>query len=201
MYIQKVKSRKNLVGILKVKDENSRIRIHWSEARTRGSRSVPKCHGSWVKGRRLPGRREGSPCRPPGSGSIGQRHGSADPDPYQKCHGSTTLGKRKEDIRYLEGEQAAHADHPLLEGGAEHALGPHHPCRDVEEGANKSAPHPAQAQLVICYAVFVHRYRYRQWWARAMNPSLTLERWFCFEAIKVGLIVIGTFYFNGALIS
>ncbi len=36
------------VGILRVKDENSRIwiRIHWSEARIRGSGSVPKCHGS-----------------------------------------------------------------------------------------------------------------------------------------------------------
>jgi hypothetical protein len=35
-----------LVGILKVDDENSRIRrwIHSSEARIRGS--VPKCHGS-----------------------------------------------------------------------------------------------------------------------------------------------------------
>jgi hypothetical protein len=26
-----------------------------------------------------------------GSGSISQRHGSEDPDPYQKCHGSATL--------------------------------------------------------------------------------------------------------------
>ncbi len=31
---------------MKVKDENSRIRIHWPEARIRGSGSVPKCHGS-----------------------------------------------------------------------------------------------------------------------------------------------------------
>jgi hypothetical protein len=33
---------------MKVKDENSRIRIHWSEARIlgSGSESVPKCHGS-----------------------------------------------------------------------------------------------------------------------------------------------------------
>jgi hypothetical protein len=43
---------KNLffVGILKVNDENRRIRIHWSEAWIRGSasgsRSTPKCHGS-----------------------------------------------------------------------------------------------------------------------------------------------------------
>ncbi len=36
------------VGVLKVKYENSRIRnrINWSEARIRGSGSVPKCHGS-----------------------------------------------------------------------------------------------------------------------------------------------------------
>ncbi len=36
------------VGILKVIEENSRIRIHWSEAWIRGSRSgsTPKCHGS-----------------------------------------------------------------------------------------------------------------------------------------------------------
>jgi hypothetical protein len=26
-----------------------------------------------------------------GSGSVSQRYGSADPDPYQKCHGSATL--------------------------------------------------------------------------------------------------------------
>jgi hypothetical protein len=39
-----------VVDGLKVNDENSRIqsriRIHWSEARIRGSGSVPKCHGS-----------------------------------------------------------------------------------------------------------------------------------------------------------
>jgi hypothetical protein len=33
-------------GILKVNDENSRIRIHLSEAWIRGSGSTPKCHGS-----------------------------------------------------------------------------------------------------------------------------------------------------------
>ncbi len=39
---------KFLVGVLKVKDENSkiRIRIHWSKARIRGSGSVQKCQGS-----------------------------------------------------------------------------------------------------------------------------------------------------------
>jgi hypothetical protein len=31
---------------LKVSDENSRIRIHWSETWIRGSESTPKCHGS-----------------------------------------------------------------------------------------------------------------------------------------------------------
>jgi hypothetical protein len=56
MYLEKEIRRKNsfFVGVLKVKDENSRIwsrirrRIHWSEARVRGSGSgsVPKCHGS-----------------------------------------------------------------------------------------------------------------------------------------------------------
>jgi hypothetical protein len=51
LYLQKVISRKTrkkivFVGVLKVNDENSRIRIHWSEARIRGSGSVPKCHGS-----------------------------------------------------------------------------------------------------------------------------------------------------------
>jgi hypothetical protein len=30
-----------------------------------------------------------------GSRSLRQRHGSADPDPHQKCHGSATLIKRK----------------------------------------------------------------------------------------------------------
>jgi hypothetical protein len=49
MYLQKVISRKTF-GILKVNDENSRIRIririHLSEAWIRGSRSTPKCHGS-----------------------------------------------------------------------------------------------------------------------------------------------------------
>ncbi len=46
---QKTLEEKNgFVGILRVKDENSRIwiRIHWSEVRIRGSGSVPKCHGS-----------------------------------------------------------------------------------------------------------------------------------------------------------
>ncbi len=54
MYLQKVISRKTFftnlffVGILKVKDESSRIRIHYSEAwiRGSGSGSTPKCHGS-----------------------------------------------------------------------------------------------------------------------------------------------------------
>jgi hypothetical protein len=58
MYLQKVISRKKCVknyffaGILKVNDENSRIRIQDPnpdpEARIRGSRfgSTPKCHGS-----------------------------------------------------------------------------------------------------------------------------------------------------------
>ncbi len=56
MYLQKVISRKNknknlfFVGILRVYDENSRIRIriHLSEAwiRGSGSGSTPKCHGS-----------------------------------------------------------------------------------------------------------------------------------------------------------
>jgi hypothetical protein len=52
MYLQKVisgKSKKN-VGVLKVNDENSRIRIriNLSEARISGSGSgcTPKCHGS-----------------------------------------------------------------------------------------------------------------------------------------------------------
>jgi hypothetical protein len=48
MYLQKVISRrkKSCFGVLKVIDENRRIRIriHWSEARIPGS--VPKCHGS-----------------------------------------------------------------------------------------------------------------------------------------------------------
>ncbi len=54
MYLQKVIGRKNCVknqffaAILKVNDENSRIRIHQSEAWNRGSGSgsTPKCHGS-----------------------------------------------------------------------------------------------------------------------------------------------------------
>jgi hypothetical protein len=29
------------------------------------------------------------------SGSIGQRHGYADPDPYKKCHVSTTVPQRR----------------------------------------------------------------------------------------------------------
>ncbi len=41
---------KFFVGVLAVKDENSRtwgrIRIPWSEARIRGSSSIPKCHRS-----------------------------------------------------------------------------------------------------------------------------------------------------------
>jgi hypothetical protein len=41
MYLQKVISRKQFfVDVLKVKDENSGIRIHWSEVRIRGSGSV-----------------------------------------------------------------------------------------------------------------------------------------------------------------
>jgi hypothetical protein len=51
MYLQKVISRKQFfVGVLKFKDENSRIRIriHWSEVRIRGSRSVTKCHGPTI---------------------------------------------------------------------------------------------------------------------------------------------------------
>jgi hypothetical protein len=56
MYLQKVTSRKIVLknlfnaGILKVNDENSRIRIHLSEAWIRGSGSgsgsTPKCHRS-----------------------------------------------------------------------------------------------------------------------------------------------------------
>jgi hypothetical protein len=43
MYIQKVISRKNtFVGVLKVKDEISRIRIQWSEARIHGSETYQK---------------------------------------------------------------------------------------------------------------------------------------------------------------
>jgi hypothetical protein len=49
MYLHKVIS-KIFVGILKVKDENRRVRIriyiHWSEAQICVSGSVPKCHGS-----------------------------------------------------------------------------------------------------------------------------------------------------------
>jgi hypothetical protein len=106
---------------------------------------VPTCHGSTTPGkrrRRLPGRRAGSPCRPPETGSIGQRHGSADPDPWQNVTDPQHWVRH-----YLEGEQAAHADDPLLEGGAEHAPGPHDPCRDVEDGADQSAPHPAHHNL------------------------------------------------------
>ncbi len=49
MYLQRVISRKTqktqfFVGVLKVKDENSRTQ--WLEARIPGSGSVPKCHGS-----------------------------------------------------------------------------------------------------------------------------------------------------------
>jgi hypothetical protein len=50
MYLQEVINRKIwkiFVGFLKVKDENSMIRIHWSKARILGSGSgSPKCHGS-----------------------------------------------------------------------------------------------------------------------------------------------------------
>jgi hypothetical protein len=53
-YLQKVLSKKMFkqkwffVGILKVNDEKSRIRIriHYSESWIRGSGSTPKCHGS-----------------------------------------------------------------------------------------------------------------------------------------------------------
>ncbi len=43
MYLLKLKAEKR-VGVLNVKDKNSRIRIHFSEAWIRGSGSVPKCH-------------------------------------------------------------------------------------------------------------------------------------------------------------
>jgi hypothetical protein len=48
MYLQKLMSKKKLdnfffVGVLKVTDEKSRIRIGLSEVRIPGSRSVPKC--------------------------------------------------------------------------------------------------------------------------------------------------------------
>jgi hypothetical protein len=52
MYLQKVISKKiyetNIfyVGVLKVTDEKSRIRIRKSEVQIRVSVSVPKCHGS-----------------------------------------------------------------------------------------------------------------------------------------------------------
>jgi hypothetical protein len=57
------KIRKNLlfIGVLKVKDENIRIqtRIQWSKAQTRGSVSVPKCHGSTtLKHKKRPGFQE-----------------------------------------------------------------------------------------------------------------------------------------------
>jgi hypothetical protein len=41
-----------LVAILKVTDENSKIRIQSSEVRIRGSGSIPKCQGSeyWPAG-------------------------------------------------------------------------------------------------------------------------------------------------------
>jgi hypothetical protein len=48
-YPETLRKQKVFVGVLKVKDENSRIRsriwIHWSEARIR---SVPKCEGSTI---------------------------------------------------------------------------------------------------------------------------------------------------------
>jgi hypothetical protein len=62
MYLQEVEKlfEKNLffVGVLKVNDENSRIRIriYYSEAWIRGSGSTPKCHGSGTltcKGKKL----------------------------------------------------------------------------------------------------------------------------------------------------
>ncbi len=37
-----------MVGVLKVKHKNRRIRIQWSEAWIRGSESVPKCRGSTI---------------------------------------------------------------------------------------------------------------------------------------------------------
>jgi hypothetical protein len=52
MFLQKVICRKTFLfylffgGALKVNDENSRIRIHKSEARILASGSTPKCHGS-----------------------------------------------------------------------------------------------------------------------------------------------------------
>ncbi len=56
MYLQNVISRKTFffnkffVGVFKVNDENSLIRIriwiHWSEAWIPGYGSTPKCHGS-----------------------------------------------------------------------------------------------------------------------------------------------------------
>jgi hypothetical protein len=75
MYLQKVISRKNCVaGILKVNDENSRIRIQDLDPN--------------------PDPGSGSESR---SGSMSQRHGSADPNPGSgsplKCHGSATLEK------------------------------------------------------------------------------------------------------------
>jgi hypothetical protein len=51
MFLQKVTRRTTYLKNsfcwgLEVKNENSRIRIHWSEAWILGSGSGPKCHGS-----------------------------------------------------------------------------------------------------------------------------------------------------------
>jgi hypothetical protein len=53
MYLQKVI---NFGGILKVKDKNSKIRsrIHWSEARIRGSGFVPRIHNTECSNYRYP---------------------------------------------------------------------------------------------------------------------------------------------------
>jgi hypothetical protein len=50
MYLQKVIGKEKFdlffVGIMSATDEKSMIRIRKSVVRIRGSRSVPKCHGS-----------------------------------------------------------------------------------------------------------------------------------------------------------
>jgi hypothetical protein len=43
---KKYKQKNSFVGILKVSDKNSRIWIHYADARIRGSGSVTKCHVS-----------------------------------------------------------------------------------------------------------------------------------------------------------
>jgi hypothetical protein len=43
-----------VVGVLKVSDENGRIRIHQSEAWISGSGSSPTCHGSETLGKIQP---------------------------------------------------------------------------------------------------------------------------------------------------